>query len=152
RAAADALGQHATFEHIRPLLDARERVPTEDAQLLHTIRMSLRNQLLPEENLLRFANSLTAEKDSRAIADVAIGVKSAPAGTFLLHHVQKYSEDQEKLTGYLRHAARYAPESELAGLASFTRTRFANDIDFQLALFKAIQEGAKQRGSELNSS
>jgi putative heme-binding domain-containing protein len=149
RAAADALGQHPAFEHIQPLLDARQRVPAEDSQLLHTIRMALRNQLLNDQNFARLMESPLTEKDSRAIADVAIGVKTARSGTFLLRHIQKYSEPRDKLTGYLRHAARYAPEFEMGELAAFTRKRFADDIDFQLALFKSIEEGTSQRGAAL---
>jgi putative heme-binding domain-containing protein len=149
RAAADALGQHAVSEHIQPLLDARQRVPAEDSQLLHTIRIALRNQLLTEQNLARLMEFPLPEKDSRAIADVATGVKSARTGTFLLRHIQKYSEPRDKLTTYLRQAARYAPESEMGDLAAFTRSRFADDVDFQLALFKSIEEGTSQRGATL---
>jgi putative heme-binding domain-containing protein len=149
RAAADALGQHPAFEHIRPLLAAREFVPAEDVQLLHTIRIALRNQLLNEQTLARLIQSPLSEKDSRAIADIAPGIKSPLAGTLLLQHVQKYSEARDKLTTYLRHIARYGPEAGAAELAVFTRSRFADDIDFQLALFKSIEEGASQRGAML---
>src|SRR5258706_220447 len=111
--------------------------------------MALRNQLVPEQNLPRLLDSPLNPKDSSAIADVAIGIKTAEAGTFLLRHIQTASEDREKLTAYLRHAARYASESEMGKLSAFTRTKFADDIDFQLALFKSAQEGASQRGSAL---
>src|SRR5205814_7032601 len=36
-------------------------------------------------------------------------------------------------------------------VAGFVRTRFSDDLDFQLALFKSIQEGATQRGVELGA-
>src|SRR6185503_11521222 len=50
---------------------------------------------------------------------------------------------------YLRHIARYASEPDIAALATFTRDKFAEDLDFQLALFKSIQEGTAQRGAKL---
>ena len=182
RAAADAVGRHPAFEHIRPLLDLRSSVTAEDSQLLHVVRMALRDQLLPEENLARLQNPPLNAKDSAAIADVALGIKTAEVGTFLLQYIQEASEGvfplspslprrsrtkagegervgergpltsntHEKITAYLRHAARYAPESQMAKLAAFTRTKFADDIDFQLALFKSVQEGAAQRGSALD--
>src|SRR6266850_488135 len=159
RAAADALGQHPDFAQIKALLKAREAVPADDGQLLHTIRMSLRNQLVPDENLAKLVlpargNAFGSsgdldEKDSRAIADVALGVKSAEAGRFLLKHVETYSEPREKLTAYLQHGARYAPGAEVGQLADFIQKRCADDIDFQLAMFKSVQEGAGQKGNEL---
>ncbi|MGI8965271.1 MAG: hypothetical protein ACR2H1_04185, partial [Limisphaerales bacterium] len=152
RAAADALGLHPKFENIPPLLTLRQKVSTEDSQLLHVVRMALRNQLWPPENFDRFKKTNLSEADSRTIADVAIGIKSESAGTFLLQHVKKFSEDREKLSNYLRHAARYAPESQTSQLAHFTRAKFADDLDFQLALWKAVQEGLAQRGAKLTAS
>ncbi|MEY2429117.1 MAG: hypothetical protein QOJ40_2002, partial [Verrucomicrobiota bacterium] len=152
RAAADAVGRHPAFEHLRPLLDLRSQVPTEDSQLLHVVRLALRDQLLPERNLARLQAQPLSAKNSAAIADVALGIKTAEVGTFLLQYIQNASEDREKLTAYLRHAVRYAPENQMGKLATFTRTKFAADIDFQLALFKSVQEGAAQRGSALDSA
>jgi putative heme-binding domain-containing protein len=171
RAAADAFGQHPDFAQIKTLLKAREAVPADDGQLLHTVRMALRNHLAPNGNLAklqvlpargnafapptnRLGGTLASsgdldEKDSRAIADVALGVKSAEAGRFLLKHIENYSEPREKLTTYLQHGARYAPGSEIGELAGFIQKHFAEDVDFQLAMFKSVQEGAGQKGNEL---
>jgi putative heme-binding domain-containing protein len=147
RAAADAVGRHPAPAHIRPLIELRGRVPAEDAQLLHVVRMALRDQLVPGENLARLRNSSLNETDSRVIADVCLGIKSSEAGQYLLKHVQTFSETREQLTAYLQHAARFAPETEMGQLARFTRTKFAQDVDFQLALFKSLQEGTRQRGA-----
>jgi len=152
RAAADALGRHPSVENIRPLLDLRDKIPSEDSQLLHTVRMALRNQLIPEQNFRLIQNGELTEADARAIADVALGVKTPESGKFLLAHVQKYSQEREKLVESLKHAARFAPDSEMSTLANFTRTKFADDLDFQLTLFKSVQEGTSQRGSALNTN
>ncbi len=148
RAAADALARHPAIENIRPLLGARQKIPGEDSQLLHTVRMALRDQLLPEQKLASIQNGELNETDSRAIAEVALGIKSTEAGVFLLDHVQKFSEEPGKLTDYLRHSARFAPESGLGELAKFTCEKFAGDLDFQLALFKSVQDGLTQRGAK----
>jgi len=150
RAAADALGRHPAFSHIRPLLDLRQTARTEDAQLVHVTRMALRNQLLSEENLRRLQTSQLKENDSRALADVAVAVDSAAAGQFLLKHALKFSESREKLATYLRHASRFAPESDLGELVRFARKTFSEDIDLQIVLFRSIQEGTSQRGGKLD--
>ena len=149
RAAADALGRHPAFEQIQALLDLRGRVPAEDAQLLHTVRMALRDQLRPEDSLARLQRASLSESDASVIADVAVGIKSGEAGAFLLEHARRFTEPREKLTSYLRHVARYVPESALAELAAFTRAKFNDDLDFQLALFKSVQEGTAQRGAAM---
>jgi putative heme-binding domain-containing protein len=149
RAAADAFGQHPDFAQIKPLLKAREAVQEEDGQLLYTVRMALRNQLLPEGNLAKLQQQQLDEKDSRAIADVALGVKTADSGRFLLKHVETYSEPREKLTAFLQHGARYAPGTEVGQLAGFIQKHFADDVDFQLAMFKSVQEGEGQKGNGL---
>jgi len=122
---------------------------TEDAQLLYVVRMALRNQLLPAENFAKVLDTPLGESASRAIADVSLGIPTTEAGRFLSRHIQRFAEPREKLSAYLRHIVRYAPEEELGRLAELTRAKFADDLDFQLALFKSILEGANQRGARL---
>ena len=152
RSAVDALGRHPDFQNARPLMRLRNATSPEDTQLLHVTRMALRNQMLADGTLSRLQKTDLSEADSRALADVAVGVTNHEAGVFLLKHVQKFDESRDKLTAYLRHAARYASGSDMDTLAEFTVKKFADDIDFQLALFKSVQEGLKQRGVELPPS
>src|SRR5438093_1077390 len=90
-----------------------------DTHLDYVVRKALRDQIKADGVLTRLRRENRSEQDARAIADVAVAVPSAEAGEFLLRHVQKYSEKQETLVNYLRHAARYAPEKDLDLLASF---------------------------------
>jgi len=151
RCAAEAVGKLnvVTGNNVRALLDLLARVPREDTHLLYTVRKALRDQLIGNGIFDRVTKATLSEQDERAIADVAVAVPSAEAGEFLLRHVQKYSENKETLANYLRHSARYAPEKEMDSLAAFTRKKFADDPDFQLALFKSVQQGTEQRGATL---
>ncbi len=149
RAAADAVGQHPNFAHIRPLLDLRRTVNPSDSQLMHVARMALRNQLAVEGNLSRLQNGSLNEIDAMIVADAAAAIKLAEAASFLMQHVRRISGPNEKLADYLRHIARYAPENQIGELAEFTRTHFAEDIDFQLALFKSVEQGTAQRGAPI---
>ncbi|PYJ81794.1 MAG: hypothetical protein DME22_20335, partial [Verrucomicrobia bacterium] len=147
RCAAEALGAWPAFDNIRPLLGALAKADHADTHLVYVVRKALRDQLRPDGVLTRLMKENLSEPDARAIADVTVAVSSAEAGEFLLRHVQKYSESKETLANYLRHAARYSPEREMDSLAAFTRNKFADDLDFQLALFKSIQQGTEQRGA-----
>ncbi len=150
RAAADALGRHPDLENVRPLLALRQHAPSEDAELVYKVRQALRDQLHAAEVFARLPLPGWSEADARAIADVAVGVQSTAAGSFLLGHLQKVSEDRETMVRYLQHAVRFMPETDLDTLANFTRTKFAGDVDLQMALFKSVQDGTAQRGSKLS--
>jgi len=147
RAAADALGLHVSREAFLELIEMRNRVPADDVQLVHTVRMALRNQLLDQNILAGLSKTVFSELDSRSIADVAVAITNSTAAAFLLQHIQKFPEDREKLSARLRHIARYA-DSGVEELAWFSENKFADDLDLQLALFKSVQEGAAQRGGK----
>jgi len=150
RAAADALGCHPDAGHIRPLLDARPRVPADDVQLLHVVRMALRNQLQTPGGFQELPSLALGEADSRAIADVSLGIKSAEAGSFVLKHIRQISEPREILINYLRHAGRYAPETDLDALGEVVRAKFPGDPDAQFTAYKAVQDGFTKRGAGLS--
>jgi putative heme-binding domain-containing protein len=113
--------------------------------------MALRNQLASDETFRTVAQNLN-EEDRRAVADIAVAIKSETAASFLLEHLSSVSNAQDKLQTALRHIARYGPVNQMERLRDFVRQRFENDLDFQLALFKAIQEGIGQRGTVLTGS
>ncbi len=121
RCAAEALANHPSYENIQPLLALRRRVPEPDTHLLYVARKALRDQLNVEEDFKRLAASKLSADDAKRIADVALGVKSASAGSFLIEYVQKASAGRETFATILRHAARYAPQSDFDALAQIAR-------------------------------
>ncbi len=150
RAASDALGRHPALENLRPLLHLRQTASPDDTELVYKVRQALRDQLRITEIFGQLPLPNWSEKDGRAIADVALGVHSLASGSFLLDHIQKFTEDRETMTRYLQHAVRYLPEKDLDALANFTRAKFSGDVDLQLALFKSVQDGTGQRGAKLS--
>jgi len=158
RAAADALGQHThgtehgDYEPIRQLLDLRQRIPAPDQALLHVCRMTLRNQLRSPGAFPHWQSLNLSEPDSRAIADVALGVPGDESASFLLEHLRKFSEPRDTLLNDLRHAGRYAPEAQLLTLADVVRTKFPGDPDAQFTSYKSVQEGFSKRGTGLSES
>ena len=149
RAAADAVALHPDASHVRPLLDLRQKVDPKDTHLLHAVRIALRNQLQPAGVLAKLDVNAMSEADRRAIADVALGVTTPDVGGFLVEHVEKYAaQDKVLASRYLRHAARFLPEARVDALAALAQGKFADDIDFQLALYRSVQEGLAQRGAQ----
>src|SRR6266850_7812578 len=151
RAAADALGCHPQDDQIRALLDARHGVSAEDVQLLHTVRMALRNQLQAPGSFQKLSSLSLSEADSRALADVSLGVKSPEAGSFVLRHIEQITEPRENLLNYLRHAGRYAPDAELDRVGELVRAKFPSDPDAQFTAYKSVQDGFTQRGGGMSA-
>jgi putative heme-binding domain-containing protein len=151
RAAADALGTHPAAANISPLLALRHSAPADDPQLVHMVRMGLRNQLREASAWDQLPNPLT-ERDARAIADVAPGVASSEAAGFLLHHIEKYSEGFENQLRYVRHVARFGEAGAAGKLLEIARKNESQALDRQLALFKAIQEGIQAKGAPLTGA
>jgi putative heme-binding domain-containing protein len=151
RAAADAIGTHPASQNIPPLLAARLEASTDDPQLLYTIRMALRNQLLDSAAWQHLPKPLS-EFDAHALADVAPGVHSSEAASYLLHHLQHYPEPFGSRVRYVRHIARYGENSRADEILNVARKNPAAELDRQLALFRAMLEGTQARGAQLNSA
>jgi putative heme-binding domain-containing protein len=149
RAAADVLARHPAIENIRPLLDVRQHIPPADTHLLHVVRMALRDQLRLDAAWQQLSLSSLNETEARAIADVAPGVPSAAAADFLLQYMARCSEGRDRLARYVHHAARHGSGDVEARLLSFIRGRKTEDLDDQVALFRALGQGTQERGRAL---
>jgi putative heme-binding domain-containing protein len=160
RCAAEAGARHLVVGgdyFARQLLALRTAVPASDTHLLYVARQALRDQLRYDgvfEKML--AEKLTAAEVG-ALADVSLGITNAAAATFLLRQLPELSKEKNPsppVADILKHAARYAPESELGQLASFAMARIPKaygaeqyqEIERQFGLFKSVDEGLQQRG------
>ncbi|MGV3772635.1 MAG: PVC-type heme-binding CxxCH protein [Verrucomicrobiales bacterium] len=149
RCAADALGQNPDRSHVGPLIALRNNVPAEDNHLLHTVRMAIRNQLVPAEILQGYSPNTISEAEARTVADVALGIHTSQAGAFLLDYLKKYQSDKETVGSFIRHISRYVDAERIPALAELVKSQYRSDVDQQLSLYKSLQEGAAQRGMAL---
>jgi len=146
RAAADALGANAIEENIPPLLALLDRAPAADTHLRHVARLALRDCAAQAKTI-----SANSEKESRLLADIAPAITNTAAASFLVAHLQKYSEPRDVAAKYLKHAARFLPENRIDDLAALAQEKFRDDVDLQSALFKSVQDGLAQRGVALSA-
>ncbi|MDB6129831.1 MAG: Cytochrome c, partial [Verrucomicrobiales bacterium] len=148
RSAAQALASHPGDENIRPLLDLRHSIVAEDTHLLYVSRVSLRDQLSIPKSYEGLIKVVMTEEDRKALADVSLGVQTEESGKFLVNHILTVKEPKDRMMEYLRHAARFAPETELDKLAAFAQKTFGADLELQLTLLTSVQEGLAQRGAK----
>jgi putative heme-binding domain-containing protein len=137
---------------VKNLLELRARVPVEDTHLLYVVRKSIRDQLNPDATFSAVLKAAWNDSELPALADVAVGVKSPLAGTFLLRHLRRLDQSRTSLSAALQHAARHAPATELEQIAPFAREKFAEDADFQVALFASVEQGATLSGATLSDT
>ena len=156
RCAAEALGAHPELANLRPLLTLQQKVPAEDTHLAYVVKKALRDHLRNTAVLQQVVGSSSptwSEAELKSMLEVAVAVPSPGAATFLVRHLEQIAaRGQGPLNDALLQCARHAPESELAGLVQFVRARFQGQPDFQLALFKSMDQGLQQRGVALPSS
>lgn len=149
RCAAEALSFVGGGASVRSLLERLARVPPEDTHLRYVVRKAIRDLLRSEVTFAEVAAASWSQSDVRALADIAVAVKSETAGAFLLRHVPELEADRPLLRAALEHAAQFAPVDRLAAIGAFAQEKFADDLDFQLALFASVEQGAARRGATL---
>ncbi len=151
RCAAEALGYFYSSSSVRPLLELRARVPGNDTHLLYVVRKSLRNVLQREPVFQKILTENWTEQEQRAISDVSLAITNSIAASFLVAHLQKFSDPRDVTANVLKHAARFLPAGQIDDLASLSRDKFRADVDLQSALFKSVNDGLKQRGTTLSA-
>ena len=160
RCAAEAIARHRVGNSrriVRSLLDLLARTPASDTHLRYVVRKSIRDQLKVGQVFELLIAERLSDQDKGVLVDVSLGVTNAAAATFLLRQLPELSKSKNPspaVADILKHAARYAPESELDQLASFARARIPTaygveqyqEIERQFSLFKSVDEGLQQRG------
>jgi len=152
RCAAEALARHRVLSggSVSSMLALLARVPMADSHLNYAVRGAIRDQLQDERVFEKVLAENWNEQNSRAIAAIAPAATNSAAASFLVAHLQKYSEPRDVAAKYLKHAARFLPEDRIDGLATLARDKFRDDVDLQSALFKSVQDGLAQRGVALS--
>ncbi len=162
RCAAEAAGAvrvSGSSKLIRALLDLRTKVAPDDTHLLYVVRKAIRDQLKLDGNFQAILATSLSDSDEQALVDVALGIPSAEAATLLLRQLPKMANSPSQkqyppLADLLKHAARYAPESELPGLVQFATSRIPagfgpavqDELARQFTLFQSVDDGLQQRG------
>lgn len=149
RAAADALGRHPMTDNIPYLVMLRHQVAPADTHLLHIVRMALRDQLKLLDGFAEQPFAVMKEADWRALADVCPGVHTPVAASFLLGHLQRWSEPAENLKRYAHAIARHGESGAGKKTLQWAREKRADDLGAQAAVFRATQQGLQERGEKL---
>jgi putative heme-binding domain-containing protein len=149
RAAAEALGRHPDFAYVSPLAQLWNRAPSEDALLIHAVKIALRNQLRSEAIVARLSELSLSEADLAHVAEIALAVPNEPAAWFAFDFARGHDVPEETLARSLTHAARHVGDGRLNEMAVFVQQKFRGQLGEQLSSFQAIYTGLKQKGASL---
>jgi putative heme-binding domain-containing protein len=153
RAAVDALGQHPDSVDLHPLIDLWNQTDEKDTHLIHAIRMTLRNILrntgVPK--IIKLTESDSTQYTFR-IADICLGIKSAPSAQYLLDTYQQQMIPELRRGEILHHMARYIDLNVASVLFDLLDQFESNAAADRLQAIQQFQTGFQERGGTLPAS
>lgn len=149
RTAAEVLDRFAHATHVEPLLALYQDCPEADSHLKYTAMLALRNNLLDGTVTRYVAERQWGETELPVLVRAMRDVPAAQAGSFVMDYTLRHDIHGDELRKNLEFIGRFASPQELDRMVPTVTTRFANDKQTQLALFRNIRQGIAQRGSAL---
>jgi putative heme-binding domain-containing protein len=142
-AATEVLGRHGIpsgrLEDL--LLRKLEAVPPDDAILIHAIRMALRDLFNRDDNFATYhIPSSAIAQQSRLVAEIALGMKTEPAGTYLLDYLRVFPDEASRSPEFLEHIVKSLPEDRIPDVVQLIREQFDGQWEQQLPLLFSIRE------------
>lgn len=154
RFAAEALSVHPDRGNVVPLIKAWQAAATDDGQLVHALRIALRNQFRSAEGLAAFtAQPIELPKDQADfVLDMVLSVPTARAAQWSFDYLRSRNATPELLERSVLQMARYGEADALDQIATFAQTYRANELATQAGLLRATLEGVRLRGEPWRSS
>ena len=151
RAAAETLGHHPSADNIPHLIRAWAAAPQEDVQLIHTIRIALRNQLRGASAIEQLATIKLTEEELTRLIDIALAVPNETAAWFTFDYVRGREVSPEMMARCLTHVAQHVGGARLDDVAKFVQTKYSGDETKQISLFQSLFAGLTRRGQRLSA-
>ena len=167
RAAADCLGRHPESANVKPLLDLWELTPADDDQLIHTVRMALRDHLkLPEVMTAvssRDEKFGVSDEERGHLAELCLGIPTIAAADIALEYLKASPNGVTRLGSavypLMRHVS--APRlDDVYALSLSYRKRLATQkkgdrkerLGQEQVLLMGLNRAAQERGVKLPDS
>jgi putative heme-binding domain-containing protein len=146
RAAAEALSKHPAVDNVLPLLAILDKTNQKDAELYHSIRIALRDQLRDSP----VADALVKRKLEPAqrtkLVEFAATAPSGPAALLVFDEALHGRVSDEVLVKAVSAGARYIDAARVDAIVGVIQKRFAQNPTQQISLLRALADGLSQRG------
>jgi len=150
RAAAEALANHPAAENIAPLLRQLQEADPKDAQLIHQIRIAIRNQISSSAIASDVLNLPLSASERRQLVEFAVTAPKGPAAVLIIDEALHGRVSDEALLDALPMAGQYADTERLAALTSNVEQRFSSNPVARFTALEALAIATIQRGAPLD--
>ena len=159
RAAVQGLGAHPSSAGTAELMELRTKVKNDDSHLLWAVRIALRDQMrdpVTMANLAKVASQVTVEGDPHlprkatdVLADVAPGVHSPAAASFLTKYLGDYPDMLPQRRDFLFTVIRDGSDAERKRMFELIQSKYGRDLVMEAGLVKTVQQAMQERGGKL---
>ena len=150
RAAAEAIAAHPEPASIQPLLRAWLSAPSDDPQLIHALRIALRDQLreTPPDLLAGLA---LADAEWLKLLEIAVAVPDDAVAWFAFDVARRRDAPAALVRRSLSSVAEHCGDARIDEAARFARVGSAASIEAQADVFESFLDGLSRRGRKLSA-
>ncbi len=145
RAAAETASLHPNLSLLSSLLAALEQAPLDDVQLVHMLRIALRNHLQLPDSLRIVQGTNFRASELRWLADVTAGLKPPGLIAWALFLLEQPQLADGQIPALLRQVSQFGNDEELLRAVTAARPRVAKQPPLEQAALAALAEGQRLR-------
>ena len=151
RAAAEALAEHPERASIEPLVRALRAAPSEDAQLVHALRIAVRNQLraVSPDALTGIA---LAPDEWLTLVEIALAVPDDGTAWFVFDYVRRRDVQPELMSRCLSSVAQHCGAARVDEATRVAREKNSQSIAAEAGVFQPLFDGLARRGGKLSAN
>lgn len=149
RAAVDALGRHPVEGTERRLVHSWIQTPAEDALLIHTLKMAVRDALVARNSFDAIDPATWTAPERERLLDAILGAPQPAAAALAMRSFRTEAWPAGQVEGLVQHVARHLPPEELGQLKLIADRYDSQSHSLELVVLRAGQRGLQQRGAPL---
>ena len=150
RAAAEAVAEHPERASIQPLARAWLAAPSDDPQLVQSLRIAVRNQLrnVPPADL----GGLTLTGDEwLKLVEIAAAIPNDETVWFAFDYVRRHDVQPDLVSRCLTSVAQHCGDARIEEAALFARENNSQSIAAEARVFQSLFDGLTRRGGKLSA-
>lgn len=147
RTAAEVLTHFPKPENLALLMDLYDKTSPEDTHLRYTALLGVRNNLKNTSVMWRVPAMKWTDTQLALLNKALLDVPSSAGAAFVLDYTLTHELDSKDLLNNLEYIGRLAAPYQVEKAIGLINTKFANEPEKQLSLYRTIQAGVRQSGA-----
>ncbi|SDH13662.1 putative membrane-bound dehydrogenase domain-containing protein [Dyadobacter soli] len=147
RAAAEVLTRFPRAENLALLMDLYEKTSVEDTHLRYTAMLGVRSNLKNTSVMWRIPALHWTDAQLALLNKALLDVPSSAGAAFVLDYTLTHELDSKDLLNNLEYIGRLSAPYQVEKAIDLINTKFGNEPEKQLSLYRTIQAGIRQSGA-----